>query len=253
MNINNTKLDPKNNLSDEWIYNQIEALMRECPFHSEESFILDPEKFDQIGDHKDKIYYLIKRFQLPYEDLNIYLHGNLKHGKPVSGLAEYPAYYNTKYVNDDENMISAEGDKTITCSGDMKNPVITIKYHETLEPLKSKAAIYLNQDYSQYNDFMSSTIAHEVAHLYLYHHKIHTLGIRDKMVAEYQTDLTTFIMGLGTIMLRSAKIHDGAYLSYRQMQLAQKWVMKKNKIDIDPGADKKQSFFTKFINAINLY
>jgi len=228
MSINSTKLDPKNNLSDEWIHNQIEKLMRECPFHSEKSFILDPKKFDKAGDHKDKIYYLIKRFKLPYENLDIYFHGNLKHGKPAAGLARYPALYNTKYVNDNENMISVKENKTVTYSGDMKNPVITIKSHEPLEPLKNKAAIYLNQDYSQNRIFMSATIAHEVAHLYLYYHKIHTLSTSDIMILEYQTDLATFIMGLGLIMLRSAKTHDNAYLSYRQMQLAQKLVMEKN-------------------------
>jgi len=228
MSINSKKLDPKNNLSDEWISNQIENLMRECPFHSEECFILDPKKFDKLGNHKDKIHYLIKRFQLPYENLDIYLHSNLKHGKPVGGLATYPAHYNTKYVNDNENMISVEGDKTVTWSDDMENLVITIKSHETIEPLKSKAAIYLNRDYSQNSDWIAATIAHEVAHLYLYYHKVHTLSGSDKMIVEYQTDLATFIMGLGIIMLRNAKIHDNAYLSYRQMQLAQKLVMEKN-------------------------
>ncbi len=227
MNASNTKLDPKNNLSDEWICNQIEHLMRECPFNSDERFILDPNTFDKIGDHKDKIHYLIKRFQLPYEDLDIYMHGNLKHGKPVSGLAVYPGRYNMKYVNDNEQMLSTDGDKTITWSGDLKNPVITIKSHEILEPLKSKAVIYLNQEYSQDRKFMSATIVHEVAHLYLYFHKVHTLNTSESMIMEYQTDLATFIMGLGMIMLRSAKINDSGYLSYRQMQLAQYLIMKK--------------------------
>jgi len=220
-----TKLDPKNNLSDEWVYNQIESLKRECPFHPKENFILDPKAFDKVGDYKDKVYYLIKLFQLPYENIDIYLHGNLKHGKPVAGMAVYPDLYNTKYVNDDEEMLSTEGGKTVTWSGGTENPVIIIKSHETLEPIKSKATIYLNQDYSQYNYFMSATIAHEVAHLYLYYHKVHTLGTSNNMAIEYQTDLATFIMGLGKIMLRSAKINDCGYLSYKQMQLAQKLVM----------------------------
>ncbi len=211
-------------LSDGWIQDQAESLYRRCGFTpSNEPFLLDPDVLYAAGDPKAQVLYLLRRHGLPQADVTIYLHGDLRLGhKTCGGLARYPVVFDTSSLGPKQELLSVEdGSYAILDKSDPGKPLLISRAGDF--PIsKSKAGIYLNQDYLGFKERLAKTICHEVAHLYLYYNGVHKPTRSFDRTREYQTDIAMFAMGLGAVVLRSKS---PGYLSIRQLKIAQARVM----------------------------
>ena len=216
-------MTPPASVTDEWIADATRSLYVHHRFIPDgEPFLLDPAVFDSLGGYKDQVLFLIKRHQLPYLDLDVYMHADLAY----AGAAQYPVAFDASDVEAGKTILTIDRYGTYTTL-DLSNPTkpIVQLQRRRIGHSPRKAVIFLNQAYIGQAEILGATIAHEVAHLYLYHRGVHapTLGVRDPML-EFQTDIAMFVMGLGLLALREGP-RRGGYLSYRQALLAHEHVL----------------------------
>src|SRR5262245_16966312 len=103
-------------VTDEWIEQTADSLFADYRFRSgERPFLLDPVMFDSAGGYREQVLFLIKRHELPYLDLHIYMHADLTSGgRECSGLAQYPMAFDVSVLDPVETLISVTRDRTHT-------------------------------------------------------------------------------------------------------------------------------------------
>jgi len=191
---------------DNWLLNEVDVLYRTCRFESKtESFLLDPEVFDAVGDFRAQVAFLAKRHGLADTNIGVYMHGDLaRGGKRCAGLAEYPVYFDTSDLGINERLlfVSPDGTYAVIDSTDSERPIV--RRTRTPVPLSPmKAAVMIDQAYIGRRAGLAAIIAHEVAHLYLYDRGIHRATLSDlPLIDEYRTDIAMFVMGLGLLAVR---------------------------------------------------
>ncbi len=113
--------------------------------------------------------------------------------------------------------------------------------------------MFLNQDFMDSKEIMGAIIAHEVSHLYLYFNGVQQFessGEIKTLEDEYITDINTFVIGLGILMLKGCevkrRIRTGpsqvgtletriGYLSPEEMRFVQRQVLDRIKNDRTEG------------------
>lgn len=214
---------PPASVTDEWIADAARSLYVHHRFIPDgEPFLLDPAVFDSLAGYKEQVLFLIKRHHLPYLDLDVYMHADLAY----AGLAQYPVAFDVSELEAGKTLLTVDRDGTYSTL-DLSNPTEPIfqAQRTRIGQTSRRAVIFLNQAYIGQREILGATIAHEVAHLYLYHRGVHapTLGVRDPTL-EFETDIAMFVMGLGLLALRAGPGGSG-YLSHRQALLAHEHVL----------------------------
>lgn len=234
---------PMSNISNSWIMDQINILWKKCPFKPKgQPFLLDPDHFYNIPTCKDKVIFLMKRYNLPFDEIEIYMHAGLKQ----PGRVELQRVFDTDNLDlqPEQKIMSLKNDGTFTVldQSDPHSPKF-IRVNEFL-PLKSiRLSMFLNQDFIVSKEVMGAIIAHEVSHLYLYFNGLQEFDSSSELIdtlAEYFTDITAFVIGLGDIMLNGCRIRRKTirqpnrviieesklgYLSPEQMRFVQEQVL----------------------------
>jgi len=193
-----------------WMAEQIDMLLEKCPFKpkNNESFILSIQTFKCIPTYKEKVAFLLRRYSIPYEEVEIYMHSESK--KPP-GRVEIHKIYDTDNLSlrDGQTMasINSNGSYAILDIKNSDNPQI-IKVINPLPIKKIRLSVFLNQEFIWSKEVMCAIIAHEVSHLYLYFKGVQNFESSDEIKErqnEYLTDITTFVIGLGELMLNGCK------------------------------------------------
>jgi hypothetical protein len=175
-------------------------LLERCPFlPSNELFQVNPSTFDSLPVIADRVRYLIRRFNLPFEQIAVQVHSDM--AEP--GKVIHTTKFDTRQIKlpQGHDLVSVEQDGTYIIrdkfhSGGPKK--ITVK--ERL-PTLTAVAMHLNQNFLHKGQ-MGAIIAHETAHLYLHAHGIQTLNTYHSVEMERTTDVAAFVIGLGDLYLR---------------------------------------------------
>ncbi len=196
-------------ITNEWIKSQVETLWNQIPFKfkEESDFFVDVDSFNNISTYKDKIVFLMRRYNLPYENVNIYMHSGLD--KP--GFVQLQKHFDTEKVEltPGQQIISIQNDGTYLIS-DYNNPTgpIVIKVNNPPSLISQSISIFLNQDFLYSKEIMGAIIAHEISHVYLYFNRLQQFNSSNEInndEEELRTDITAFAIGLGALMLRGCK------------------------------------------------
>jgi len=230
-------------ITDSWIRDQIDMLWERCPFKPKGlPFLVNPKYFYDIPTYKDKIIFLMKRFSLPFEEVQLYMHADL----------ERPGKVVLNRVFDIENIMLKPAQKIMSLNDDgtyaifdMSDPlnphIITV--NESLPIKHIRLSMFLNKDFITSKEAMGAIMAHEVSHLYLYFNGLQEFNSSSELrnpLMEYLTDITAFVIGLGNLMLNGCVINKRTihhrdrviteeirlgYLSPEQMKLAHEEVL----------------------------
>jgi len=231
------------NITNSWIMDQIDMLWGRCPFKPKgQPFLLDPDYFCDIPTYRDEVMFLMKRYNLPFEEIEIYMQAGLEQ----AGRVELQRVFDTGNLGlqPGQKIMSLKNDGTFTVLdlSDPHSPKL-IKVDESL-PLKSiRLSMFLNQDFIVPKEVMGAIIAHEVSHLYLYFNGLQEFDSSSELkdpVVEYLTDITAFVIGLGILMLNGCGIKRRTvrqpnrviteetrlgYLSLEQMRFVQEQIL----------------------------
>jgi hypothetical protein len=221
--------------SKDWLCRQADMLLRRCPFVPQgEPFVLAPNRFDN---HivQDRVRLLIKRYKLPFDSINVFLHANMREpGKAVHTVTYDQSKVKLGYG---QELLSVDFGGTYTIR-DKLHPggPKRIKVAEQLPPVRS-VSMYLNQAYLA-NELMGAIVAHEMAHLYLDAHGVQKLNATHTTEMERTTDVAAFVMGLGELYLRGCNLEKGiwqgsqyctvnhlGYLSFSEMSFVHQYVL----------------------------
>ena len=148
------------NITNSWIIDQIDMLWEKCHFKPKgQPFLLDFNYFYDTPTCKEKVIFLMKRYNLPFEEIKIYIHAGLEQ----AGRVELQRVFDTEKLDlqPGQKIMSLENDGTFTVL-DLKNPDIPklIKVNKSL-PLKSISfSMFLNQDFIASGEVMDSIISH---------------------------------------------------------------------------------------------
>ena len=197
------------NITNSWIMDQIEMLWEKCPFKpKKQPFILDPDYFYEIPTYRDKIMFLMKRYNLPFEEIGVYIRANLKE----PGRVQLQRVFNTDSVclQPGQTIVSLKTNGTFAVldQSDSHSPKI-IKVNKSLPTRSTRLSVFLNQDFMDSKEVMGAIIAHEISHLYLYFNGLQKFDSSSELkgpVNEYVTDITAFVIGLGILMLNGCEI-----------------------------------------------
>ncbi len=229
-------------ITNSWIADQLNFLWDKCPFRPEnQPFFINPEHFYALPNCKDKVKFLMKRYQIPFEGIMIYEHSGLKEpGKVVLGKE-----FDTENLNLQPGQtigsIEKDGTFSILDLTESNHPII-IKINQPLRIKDIRLSMFLNIDFINPKESMGAIIAHEVSHLYLYFKGLQEFDSSSELdkTSECLTDITAFIIGLGPLMLNGCGIRKRViqkpgqivteetrlgYLSLEQMKFAQEQVL----------------------------
>lgn len=230
-------------IDDSWISEQIGILLNKCPFiPNNQPFLLNPETLYSISSPKDQAVFLMKRYGLPFDEMPMYLHGGLEQPGRVELVKEYETSSLQLRSGQLIGSIKDDGTYSVFDTTDKLNPKILV-INNPLPVKRITLKLFLNQDYMASKESMAAIIAHEISHVYLYFkgvQKFNSSAEVTNKIDEYITDINAFVIGLGNIMLtgcgekkRTFRRGDNVieessklgYLSYKQMDLAQKEIM----------------------------
>lgn len=210
MKVRSLRADP------DWLVQETKHLLCTCPFIPQDGrFLLDAAALDEIASPKDRVRFLIDRYGLPYQEIDIYLHAGLD----VPGKASCSRSFDTSALKLEFGQriarINPDGTYLLFDGRDPEN--IRMTRVETPLPLCNKRlAVYLNQDFLSPSALMNAIIAHEVAHLYLLAHGLQTFDSTSDLVdrkEEERTDIAAFVMGLGEVMLNGCQMRSQTFRS----------------------------------------
>ena len=185
-------------LDDAWVREQLNQLWDQCRFKPDGApFLLAPDPFYDIPIYRDKVRFLIRRHNVPLEDMPVYMQAGLKDRE--AGRVEC-----VRVVYGDNGPVFSE---------------------------KGSLSMFLNQSIITSEEVMGGIIAHEFSHVYLHCRDLQKFDSTSRLSLqdEYRTDITAFAIGLGSLVLNAQKAlkfgRKLGYLSPGQMELVHKEVL----------------------------